>query len=76
VTPFLGLDDAINYVARTVGSRGQNMKDPKKKPEESNEKRTELEQSSDASSEDETKRLRTFTVQDLERLLKDEKPGQ
>jgi hypothetical protein len=52
------------------------MKDPKKKPAESNEKRTELEQSSDASSEDETKRLRTFTVQDLERLLKDEKPGQ
>lgn len=49
------------------------MKDRKKVPNDSEETR-ELEQSSDVGSEDDTKRLRTLTVQELERLLKDKKP--
>ena len=51
------------------------MKDRKKVPEDSEETQ-ELEQGSDvASQEDDTKRLRTLTVQELERLMKDRKPG-
>ena len=50
------------------------MKDRKKSPEDSEETQ-ELEQSSDVASEDDTKRLRTLTVQELERLLKDKQPG-
>ena len=52
------------------------MKDFKKVPEDSEETQ-ELEQSSDVASEDDddTKRLRTLTVQEIERLLKDKKPG-
>jgi hypothetical protein len=50
------------------------MKDRKKVPDDSEETQ-ELEQSSDITSEDDTKRLRTLTVQELERLLKDNKPG-
>ena len=51
------------------------MKDHKKVPDDSEETR-ELEQISDvAGEEDDTKRLRTLTVQELERLLKDKKPG-
>jgi hypothetical protein len=51
------------------------MKDRKKVPEDSKEETQELEQSPDVGSEDDTKRLRTLTVQELERLLKDKKPG-
>jgi hypothetical protein len=50
------------------------MKDFKKVPEDSEETQ-ELEQSSDVASEDDTKRLRTLTVQEIERILKDKKPG-
>jgi hypothetical protein len=50
------------------------MKDFKKVPQDSEETQ-ELEQSSDVASEDDTKRLRTLTVQEIERLLKDKKPG-
>lgn len=50
------------------------MKDRKKAPEDSEETQ-ELEQSSDVASEDDTKRLRTLSVQELERLLKDKQPG-
>jgi hypothetical protein len=50
------------------------MKDRKKGPEDEREAH-KLEQSSDVGSEDDTKRLRTLTVQELERLLKDKKPG-
>jgi len=54
---------------------GGTMKDRKKVPEDSKEETQELEQSPDVGSEDDTKRLRTLTVQELERLLKDKKPG-
>ena len=50
------------------------MKDRKKVPGDSEETQ-ELEQSSDVASEDDTKQLRTLTVQELERLLTDKKPG-
>ena len=50
------------------------MKDRKKVPEDSKEPQAP-EQSSDVASDDDTKRLRTLTVQELERLLKDQKPG-
>ena len=50
------------------------MKDRKKVPEDTKETQ-ELEQSPDVGSEDDTKRLRTLTVQELERLMKDKKPG-
>ena len=50
------------------------MKDFKKFSEDSEETQ-ELEQSSDVASDDDTKRLRTLTVQEIERLLKDKKPG-
>jgi hypothetical protein len=75
VTPVIGLRDAIDYgCAHRMEQRG-NMKDPKKVPEDSREKTQELEQSSDVASDDDTKRLRTLTVQELERLLKEKKPG-
>jgi len=48
------------------------MKDRKKVPEDSEETQ-KLEQSFDVASEDDTKRVRTLTVQDLERLLKNKK---
>jgi hypothetical protein len=51
-----------------------NMKDRKKVPEDSKETQ-ELEQRPDVEGEDDTKRLRTLTVQELERLLKEKKPG-
>jgi hypothetical protein len=50
------------------------MKDRKKVPEDSKETQ-ELEQRPDVEGEDDTKRLRTLTVQELERLLKEKKPG-
>ena len=50
------------------------MKDRKKVPEDSKETQ-ELEQSADVAGDDDTKRLRTLTVQELERLLKEKKPG-
>jgi hypothetical protein len=50
------------------------MKDRKKVPEDTRETQ-ELEQIPDVGSEDDTQRLRTLTVQELERLLKDKKPG-
>jgi len=49
------------------------MKDRKKVPEEPKQPQ-DADQSSDVASDD-TKRLRTLTVQELERLLKDQKPG-
>ena len=50
-------------VARTVDRRaGETLKDRKKAAEDSEETQ-ELEQSSDVASEDDTKRLRTLTVQ-------------
>jgi hypothetical protein len=48
------------------------MKDRKKVPEDS-EQTQELEQTSDVAGEDDTQRMRTLTVQELERLLKDKK---
>ena len=50
------------------------MKEPKKIADDSAETQ-ELKQSSDVASDDDTKRLRTLTVQELERLLKDKKVG-
>lgn len=50
------------------------MKEQKKTPDESAETQ-ELPQSSDVASDDDTKRLRTLTVQELERLLKEKKLG-
>ncbi len=50
------------------------MKDRKKVPEDSKETQ-ELEQSSDVASDDDTKQLRTLTVDELERLLKQNKVG-
>jgi hypothetical protein len=50
------------------------MKDRKKVPEEPKQPQ-DAEQSSDVATDDDTKRLRTLTVQELERLLKDQKPG-
>src|SRR3954451_2647113 len=52
--------------------RQRNMKDRKKVPEDSEETQ-KLEQSFDVASEDDPKRVRTLTVQDLERLLKNKK---
>jgi len=50
------------------------MKEPKKISEHVADTK-ELPQSSDVASDDDTKRLRTLTVQELERLLKDKKLG-
>jgi hypothetical protein len=50
------------------------MKDRKKLPNDGEETR-ELEQSSDVASEDDTKRLRTLTIEELERLMSEKKPG-
>jgi hypothetical protein len=50
------------------------MKDGKKVLDDSKETQ-ELEQIPDVEGEDDTKRLRTLTVQELERLLKQNKPG-
>ena len=50
------------------------MKEQKKTPDDSAETQ-ELQQSPDVASDDDTKRLRTLTVQELERLLKDKKLG-
>jgi hypothetical protein len=48
------------------------MKERKKAPEDSRETET-LEHGSDVASEDDTKRVRTLTVQELEQFLKKEK---
>ena len=50
------------------------MKDRKKVPDDNKEPQ-DPEQSTDVASDDDTKRLRTLTVQEVERLLKDKKPG-
>jgi hypothetical protein len=74
VTPVVGFGNAISYgCAHCRQSRG-NMKEPKKISEHVADTK-ELPQSSDVASDDDTKRLRTLTVQELERLLKDKKLG-
>jgi hypothetical protein len=75
VTLVIGLYDAIDYGCAHRRQQRGNMKDRKKVPEDSKEPQ-ELEQSSDSASDDDTKQLRTLTVQELEQLLKKEKkPG-
>lgn len=75
MTRVSGRANAVDYVVRTVQSARRNMNDRKKKVPEDSAETQELEQSSDIGNEDDTKRLRTLTVQELERLLKDQKPG-
>jgi hypothetical protein len=72
VTPVIGRGNEIDYVARHSEQQRGNMKDQKKVPADSKRSR-ELDESSDVANEDDTKRLRTLTVQELERLLKDKK---
>ena len=67
-----GQCDRLRFAHRQQ-QRG-NMKDRKKAPEDSKEPQNP-DQSSDIASDDDTQRLRTLTVQELERLLKDKKPG-
>ena len=73
--PVIGLDDAIDYGCAHRSQRRANMKDHKKVPDKDSEETQELEQSSDVAGEDDTKRLRTLTIQELERLMKEKKPG-
>ena len=51
------------------------MKDRKKVPDKDSGEAQEPEQVSDVASEDDTKRLRTLTIEELERFMKDKKPG-
>ena len=74
MTPVTGPGNAIDYGCAHRKQQRGNMKDRKKVPEDSKEPQAP-EQSSDVASDDDTQRLRTLTVQELERLLKDKKPG-
>jgi len=75
VTPVVGPGDAIDYVCAHRSQPRGNMKDQRKKVVENTEETQVLEQRPDVAGEDDTQRMRTLTFQQLERLLKDEKPG-
>jgi len=76
VTRVSGRGNAIDYGAHSVqAALPENMNDHKKKVPEDNAETRELEQLPDVGSEDDTRRLPTLTIQELERLLKQNKPG-